>query len=73
MVWIQVGREGGRAFFLCASALVLPYTFLPECVGGRGCKPFSTLGGGACGMHTSGTGGRARVFFLCGSALEFSI
>ena len=37
-------------------------------VRGRGCKRLSSLGGGACGMHTSGT---ERLFFvlLCASAL----
>ena len=36
------------------------------------CEPFFTLGGGACGLHTSGTGGRARrIFFLCAAALVF--
>ena len=34
-------------------------------VWGMGWKRLSTLGGGACGMHTSGTGGRARVFCCC--------
>ena len=34
-------------------------------VRGRGCNRPSTLGGGACGMHTSGTGGGVRVFCFC--------
>ena len=34
-------------------------------VRGRGCKRLCTLDGGTCGMHTSGTGGRARVFCCC--------
>ena len=52
-VW---GAEG-------ASACIYLITFLPECVGGRGCKRFSTLGGGASSMHTSGTGGGSCMSF----------
>ena len=74
VVCIQSGREGGRAGFVfwCFRPCICSFTFFPDCVRGRGCKRFSTLGGGAYGMHTSGTGGRARVFFfLCASALVF--
>ena len=74
--YIQAGREGGRAFLVfvvCFGSCIFPFAFLPEYVGGRGCKPFSTLGGGACGLYTSVTEGQARGFFLCASALVFSI
>ena len=67
VVCIHVGREGGARFFcMCFGPCIFPITFLPECVGGRGCKPFSTLRGGACGLHTRGTGRRAcEDVFLC--------
>ena len=62
-------RVGARDF-VCFGPCIFPLTFLPVCVGGRGCKHFSTLVGGACGMHISGTEGWAR-FFLCVFALVF--
>ena len=59
----RAGARGGVVFFL---PCIFLFAFLPECMGGMGCKRISTLGGSACGMHTSGTGGQAREdVFLC--------
>ena len=60
-------RAGARCFFLCASALVFFHSYFSQSVWGTGgCKRLYTLGGGACCMHTSGTGRRARgiCFFV---------
>ena len=74
VVCIQAGREGGRTGWgvVHFPPHIFQFAFLPVCVGGRGYKCLSTLGGGACGMHTSGTGERARgEFILCAPALVF--
>ena len=52
---------GGVVYF---HPYIFPFTFLPVCVGGRGYKCLSTLGGGAYGLYTSGTGERARGEFI---------
>ena len=65
---MHTSGTGGQArgiFFLCFRPYTSPFTFIPACVGGRGCKRLATLGGGACGMHTSGKEGRARGDFFC--------
>ena len=72
MVCIQVGREGGRAFFLFASALVLPYAFLPEFVGGRGCKPFLLSAASLVVCIQAGREGGRAVFFCVVPHLNFS-
>ena len=52
---------GGVVYF---HPYIFTFTCLPVCVGGRGYKCLSTLGGSAYGMHTSGTGERARGEFI---------
>ena len=66
VVCIQAGREGGRTVggFVYFHPYIFQFPFLPVSVGGRGFKGLSTLGGGAYGMHTSGTGERAHGEFI---------
>ena len=67
VVCIQVRREGARRGGLSPSSLVFFHSHFSRYVGGRGYERLSTLGGASYGMHTSGTGGRARsgICFVC--------
>ena len=62
-----IQAKGGHAgiCFVCFRSCIFPFTLLPVRGGSRGCKRLSTFGGGACGMHTSGTRGWARGIFVC--------
>ena len=63
-LWHAYKRDGRADLrgnhLMCVRSCTFPLTFLPECVGGRGYKRRSTLGGSAYGAHTSGMGGQAR-------------